>query len=83
MSKGKEIANWQGDLRVKKETKGMHPSAKYTGGRVSNGYEDKQKKRKKASKKNHKNGKIEVPDSEYKRKYEKPKYDKRESQIWY
>ena len=31
----------------------------------------------------YKNGKIEIPDSEYKRKYEKPKHDPRESEIWY
>jgi hypothetical protein len=28
-------------------------------------------------------GRLEVPDSEYKRKYEKPKYNKKENEIWH
>ncbi|MDB4835536.1 hypothetical protein OAH12_03000 [Cyclobacteriaceae bacterium] len=53
------------------------------GGVVKNGYKKNQKLRKKMIKKNGKKSRIEVPDSEYKRKYEKPKYNKKESEIWY
>jgi len=80
--KNKQIANYKGDIIVHKRKEGMHPSSVYRGGRVKNSYEAKEKYRKKMLKKYGKNEDIETPNY-MKKKDSRPKYDKRESDIWY
>lgn len=80
--KSKKIANYQGDIIVKRVKKGMHPSAVYKGGKVKNSYAAKERYRKRMLKKNGKKSGIE--DANYQKKKAKdPKYDKKESEIWY
>jgi len=80
--KSKEMANWEGDIIVKRVKKGMHPSAVYRGGNVKNSYAAKERYRKRMLKKYGKNEGAETPNY-MKKKEGKPKYDKRESEIWY
>jgi len=79
--KSKEMANFEGDIIVKRVRKGMHPSAVYRGGNVKNSYAAKERYRKRMLKKYGKNDGIETPNY-MKKKEAKPKYDKRESEIW-
>lgn len=80
--KGKDMANYQGDIIVHKRKKGMHPSSVYRGGKIRNSYQQKEKYRKKMLKKYGRNPGIEDPNY-LKKKEARPKYDKRESEIWY
>ncbi|HEY8400303.1 MAG TPA: hypothetical protein VIK89_03520, partial [Cytophagaceae bacterium] len=80
--KGKAMANYQGDIIVRKKKEGMHPSSVYRGGKVKNSYTAKEKYRKRMLKKYGRNQGIEDPNY-MKKKYKKPKHDKRESEIWY
>ncbi len=79
--KSKQMANFEGDIIVKRVKKGMHPSAVYRGGNVKNSYAAKERYRKRMLKKYGKNDGIETPNY-MKKKEAKPKYDKRESEIW-
>ncbi len=80
--KSKEMANWEGDIIVKRVKKGMHPSAIYRGGNIKNSYAAKERYRKRMLKKYGKNEGVETPNY-MKKKEAKPKYDKKESEIWY
>jgi hypothetical protein len=80
--KGKKMANYRGDIIVKRVKKGMHPSAVYRGGKVKNSYTAKEKYRKRMLKKYGRNDGIETPNYQ-KQKLQKPKYDKKEGEIWY
>jgi hypothetical protein len=80
--KSKKMANYTGDIIVRRHKKGMHPSAVYQGGRIKSSYAAKEKYRKKILKKYGRNEGIETPNYQ-KQKEKKPKYDKRESEIWY
>ncbi len=81
--KSKDMANYRGDLIVKHIKKGMHPSSVYQGGKVKNSYAAKEKYRKKMLKKY---GKTEgLEDANWQKEKEKnsrPRYDKREAEIW-
>ena len=78
--KDKEIANYTGDIVVRRVQKGMHPSAAYRGGKVQNSYAAKERLRKRVLKKSQKNERLLNPE---KKKAPKPEYDKKESEIWY
>lgn len=80
--KSKKMANWKGDIVVHRMKKGMHPSAAYRGGKIRNSYTAKERYRRRVLKRYSKDRNIEVPNYQ-KRKEPKPKYDKREAEIWY
>lgn len=84
--KNKTIANYRGDIIVHKRKEGMHPSSVYRGGKVKNSYAAKEKYRKRMLEKNNRNADIETPNylkDKKKNKDMRPKYDSRESEIWY
>lgn len=79
----KKRHQYEGDFRIKKlDKKDLHPSAEYRGGKIKNSREQKEKLRKRKIWwfRLKKNG--EQP-NHLKEKPEKPKYDSRESEIWY
>jgi hypothetical protein len=62
----------------------MHPSSVYRGGKVKNSYAAKERFRKRMLKKYGRNDDAETPNyMKKKQKDGKPKYDKREAEIWY
>ena len=73
-------ANYQGDVKLAKGEKDMHPSASYLEGKKKKSFADKEKLRKKELKKSRtrNGGQPKV----FTEKRKKPKYDTRESEIW-
>jgi hypothetical protein len=76
------MANYEGDIIIRRKKQGMHPSSVWKGGKMKNSYKAKEKYRKRMLKKYGRNEGIEVPNYQ-KQKVKKPKVDKKESEIWY
>lgn len=81
--KSKQISKYRGDLLVTKQPKGAHPSSAYRGGKVKNSYQQKEKYRKRMTRRIGKNKDGQQPKFlRKKNQEEKPTYDSRESEIW-
>lgn len=80
----KDIANYTGTIKIERRKKDAHPSSVYRGGIVANSYSQKEKMRKKMIKKYGKKGDADKPrhlnDPEMQKK---PKYNAKESEIWW
>ena len=78
-NKSHEMATYQGDIIVTGRRKGQHPSAVYRGGKIKNSYSAKEKYRKRMLKKFGKQRDVERPEEQ---KETKPRYDRKEANIW-
>ncbi len=79
----KEIQGYHGELKIKRSKKNMHPSIAYLEGKTKKSVEKKEKLRKrKIWWARNINKKGDQP-RHLKDKIKKPKYDSRESKIWY
>lgn len=77
-----KVHRYEGDLRVRKPGKDMHPSVYYLKSRTKNSYEQKEKYRRWRLTLSHIFSKKAQP-KHAKEKARKPRYDKDESEIWY
>ena len=80
--KAKKIANWEGDIVIAKKQKGSHPSAKYSGGKITNSYKERAKYREQMLKKYGRHTDGDRPKPKRRGNDDKPTYDKEESKIW-
>lgn len=80
--KAKKIANWEGDIVIAKKQKGSRPSAKYSGGKITNSYKERAKYRQQMLKKYGRHTEGDKPRPKHRGNDDKPTYDKEESKIW-
>jgi hypothetical protein len=77
-----KVHQYEGDLRIRKPEKEMHPSVYYLKSKTKNSYEQKEKYRRWRLTLSHIFSKQEQP-KHATEKPRKPRYDKDESDIWY
>jgi hypothetical protein len=77
-----KVHQYEGNLRIRKPEKDMHPSVYYLKSKTKNSYEEKEKYRRWRLVITHIFDKSDQP-KHTKEKPRKPRYDKDESEIWY